>query len=172
MKEVQMQRIALERRVLILLAALVGAALAASAAGAGLSARVRLVTTAKNAGLGKTVLVDRKGLTLYSLSVERHGRFICSNASCLSLWRPLVVAKGTTPSGVSGLGTVARPDKRIQVTYRGAPLYTFYLDRKRGDHKGEGFKDVGTWHAASPGGQAAAPEPPPTTTGGYGGGYG
>jgi predicted lipoprotein with Yx(FWY)xxD motif len=37
------------------------------------------------------------------------------------------------------------------VTFRGAPLYTFYLDHKRGDAGGEGFKDVGTWHAASPG---------------------
>ena len=170
-----MRQIAHDRRILILgalVAGLVGAALAASSSGAGVGARVRVVTTAKNAKLGKTVLVNQKGLTLYSLSVERRGRFICTDATCLGLWKPLVVAKGTTPTGAPRLGTVARPDGRIQVTHRGGPLYTFYLDRKRGDSKGEGFKDVGTWHAASPGKQVAEPEPPPTTTGGYGGGYG
>jgi Secreted repeat of unknown function len=40
------------------------------------------------------------------------------------------------------------------VTYRGGPLYTFYLDRKRGDVGGEGFQDVGVWHAVTPGGLA------------------
>jgi predicted lipoprotein with Yx(FWY)xxD motif len=44
---------------------------------------------------------------------------------------------------------VRRPDGKLQVTYRGAPLYTFYLDRKRGDIGGNGFKDVGVWHPVS-----------------------
>ena len=37
-----------------------------------------LVKTAHNATLGRTILVTRNGLTLYSLSAERHGRFICT----------------------------------------------------------------------------------------------
>src|SRR5919198_6502984 len=78
---------------------------------------VRVVMTAKNKTLGRTILVNRRGLTLYSLSVERHGRFICKNAACLSLWTPLVVRKGTKPTGVSGIGTVRRPDGRRQVTH-------------------------------------------------------
>ena len=131
----------------LLLAAAFAAGLAAAfyavnASGAG---GTRVVMTAKNKTLGKTILVNRSGLTLYSLSVERHGRFICKNAACLSLWKPLVVAKGVKPTGVSGLGTVKRPDGRIQVSYRGGPLYRFVQDRKRGDVKGNGFKDVGTW---------------------------
>ena len=131
----------------LLLAAAFAAGLAAAfyavnASGAG---GTRVVMTAKNKTLGKTILVNRSGLTLYSLSVERHGRFICKNAACLSLWKPLVVAKGVKPTGVSGLGTVKRPDGRIQVSYHGGPLYRFVQDRKRGDVKGNGFKDVGTW---------------------------
>ena len=35
------------------------------------------------------------------------------------------------------------------VTYRGGPLYTFYPEPPRGDDGGEGFKDVGIWHAAA-----------------------
>ena len=132
-----------------LVAAVLACFLAIPAAHASSGARAHVVLTAKNAQLGKTILVSHKGLTLYSLSVERRGKFICKDQSCLSFWIPLVVSKGTTPTGVKGLTTVKRPDGRMQVTYRGGPLYTFYLDRKRGDIGGEGFKDVGVWHAAT-----------------------
>src|SRR6266436_559341 len=141
-----MQRTATLSRGLLLAAAfaagLAAAFYAVNASGAG---STRVVMTAKNKALGKTILVNRQGLTLYSLSVERHGRFICKNAACLSVWKPLVVPKGAKPTGVSGLATVKRPDGRIQVSYRGGPLYRFVQDRKRGDIKGNGFKDVGTW---------------------------
>src|SRR3989441_6931391 len=141
-----MQRTATLSRGLLLAAAfaagLAAAFYAVNASGAG---STRVVMTVKNKALGKTILVNRQGLTLYSLSVERHGRFICKNAACLSLWKPLVVPKGAKPTGVSGLATVKRPDGRIQVSYRGGPLYRFVQDRKRGDIKGNGFKDGGTW---------------------------
>ena len=111
-----------------------------------------------------TILVDRQGRTLYDLSVERRGRFICDTKACLSFWTPLVVAKGTKPAGAVPLGTVARPDGRLQVTYKGAPLYTFNEDEKSGDTLGEGFEDVGTWHAATVG---AAAKQTSTNGGGY-----
>ena len=125
------------------------AAAIALASSSGSSSGMKVVATAKNKTLGKTILVNRRGRSLYALSVERHGRFICTNMACLSFWTPLTVPKGVKPAGASGLGTVKRPDGKMQVAYRGAPLYTFYLDRKRGDVKGNGFKDVGTWHAVA-----------------------
>ena len=134
------------RRVLVAAVLTVALAAAALANGATAATSVKpLVSTAKNADLGKTVLVNRKGLTLYSLSVERHGKFICTNMGCLALWHPLTVPKGTKPTGVAKLGTVKRPGGKLQVTYRGAPLYTFAQDTKKGDVKGNGFKDVGVW---------------------------
>ena len=150
-----------------ILAALFVMAVAGSALAAGTGKSVRVVSTAKNASLGATVLVDLKGRTLYSLSVERKGKFICTDKTCLSFWHPLVVKAGVTPTGTKSLATVRRPDGRRQVTYRGGPLYTFSGDQRRGDTKGEGFKDVGVWHAASVGASA----PPPTTTTAGGGGY-
>lgn len=117
----------------------------AAVAIAAAQAATRVVSTAPNAKLGKTILVTTRGLTLYSLSTERHGRFICKTRACLALWKPLHVARGMRPGGISGLGTVRRPDRTIQVTYRGAPLYRFYLDQKRGDVLGNGFRDVGVW---------------------------
>jgi predicted lipoprotein with Yx(FWY)xxD motif len=143
----------MQSHVRIALAVAVTGLLVAVAAGSALAAtRKHVVITTNSAALHKRVLATRSGLTLYSLSAERKGRFICTDSACLSFWHPLLVPKGTIPTGASNLGTIARPgSKGRQVTFRGAPLYTFYLDHKRGDAGGEGFKDVGTWHAASPG---------------------
>lgn len=113
------------------------------------------------ASLGKTVLTNNAGRTLYSLSVETHGHFVCTEA-CLATWKPLVVKAGTKPTGPAKLGTVKRPDGRTQVTYKGRPLYTFGGDSKSGEANGEGIKDVGTWHAATLAKSSAAPESPPS----------
>ena len=147
-------------------------ALAGLLAGVAGAAGRPLVTTAQNAHLHAKILVDRSGRTLYHLSVERKGHFICINTTCLSFWHPLLVPKGTKPAGTVALGTVRRPNGTLQVAYKGEPLYTFVQDMKRGDTKGEGFKDVGVWHAATVG--AAASSTSGSGSGGYGSssGYG
>jgi len=120
------------------------------AAGASAQTTKRVAKEANNAKLGKTVLTNVKGITLYSLSAETNGKFICKG-SCLKDWHPLVVAAGVKPTGPVKLGTIKRPDNgRRQVTFNGRPLYTFDEDEKAGDAKGQGIKDVGTWHAATP----------------------
>jgi predicted lipoprotein with Yx(FWY)xxD motif len=145
------------------------------AGGAGATA-TPLVTTAQNARLHAKILVNRSGLTLYHLSVEHKGHFICTNKTCLSFWHPLLVPKGTKPSGRVVLGIVQRHNGAIQVAYKGEPLYTFVQDKKRGDVKGEGFKDVGVWHAATVGSAATSSSGSGSGSGsgggGYGGGYG
>lgn len=128
-------------------AALVAAGLLSSLASARTAKRV--VKQANSPALGRTVLTANNGHTLYTLSAEKNGRFICKG-SCLATWIPLVVARGVKPTGPVPLGTVKRPDGRRQVTFRGRPLYTFAPDTRKGQAGGEGFKDVGTWHAASP----------------------
>jgi predicted lipoprotein with Yx(FWY)xxD motif len=98
---------------------------------------------------GKTLLTTTGGRTLYTLSVEKHGNFVCTMESgCTGIWHPLTVAAGVKPEGPVKLGTVKRPEGTVQVTYRGLPLYTFASDKKAGQVKGEGLKDVGVWHAA------------------------
>jgi predicted lipoprotein with Yx(FWY)xxD motif len=122
----------------------------------------RVASKAESQTLGKTVLTTTAGRTLYSLSVEKNGRFICT-ASCLSIWHPLRVPSGVRPTGPVKLGTIERPEGGIQVTYRGQPLYRFGGDTKTGQANGEGIKDVGTWHAAivpEPAAKDSAPQPP------------
>ena len=156
------------------LAALVAAVALAAGCGGGGSASAT-VRSAPSSQLGASVLVNGKGMTLYTLSAERGGRFICTttskipgrSASCLSLWRPLTVAKGSTPTGASGLGTISRTDNgATQVTWHGRPLYTFTGDKAPGDASGNGFKDVGIWKAATLGASSS------TSSGGGGGGGG
>jgi predicted lipoprotein with Yx(FWY)xxD motif len=113
------------------------------------------VKSASNPKLGGTVLVDAKGLTLYSLSAEHAGKFICTSAACVHLWHPLTVASGIKPSGkVGSLGVVKRPNGIEQVTYKGMPLYTFAQDSAPGQANGQGFKDVGIWKAVEMSGSA------------------
>jgi predicted lipoprotein with Yx(FWY)xxD motif len=135
-----------------------------------------VVKTAPNATLGATVLVNAQGITLYHLSGEQNGKWICTSAGCVQAWHPLTAQAGGSPSGsVGSLATVKRPDGTIQVTYKGMPLYTFAHDQRPGDAKGQGIKDVGTWTAVTA--KAAASSPPATSTpapasSSGGGGYG
>jgi predicted lipoprotein with Yx(FWY)xxD motif len=141
-----------------------GATPGASAAPTGTTVRATA-----NSTVGTTVLVNARGLTLYRLSGERTGHFICVNG-CLNLWHPLTVSAGNRPSGsISGLGVIKRPGLGNQVTYHGMPLYTFAQDQSPGQAKGQGFKDVGTWDAVSTGGHAStkAPASPPSSAGKY-----
>jgi len=153
--------------VLLSLALLVAAIAASAVAQSGGSKRV--AKEAENAMLGKTVLTSTTGRTLYSLSVEKNGRFICTG-SCLSAWHPLTVPAGVKPTGPVKLGTIERPEGGTQVTYKGLPLYRFGADTKAGEANGEGIKDVGTWHAATPPQPKAepAPQPQPTPENPYG----
>ena len=150
----------------VVFAAALVAVFAAHSGTASSMSKQLVVKTATNPTLHQKVLVNRNGLTLYSLSVEQRGRFICTG-SCLSLWTPLVVPKGTTPTGALHLGTVRRPDGRAQVSYRGRPVYTFSEDRKAGDVKGNGFKDVGVWRPASPASSGSAAPPASSPYPGY-----
>jgi predicted lipoprotein with Yx(FWY)xxD motif len=128
------------------------------------------ISTAKNDKLGQTVLVDGNGMTIYALSAEKGGKFICTDSKCLSAWTPL---PGKTSGDVGSLATVKRPDGKQQATYKGQALYTFNGDKAKGDAGGEGVKDVGTWHAVAVSGKPASSggSGGSSSGGGGGGGY-
>jgi predicted lipoprotein with Yx(FWY)xxD motif len=150
------------RRAALASALVLAALLVPAVAGASASTKI-VAKAAPNATLGKTILTSTKGRTLYSLSAETNGKFICT-AACLSVWHPLVVPAGVKPKGPVKLGTIERPDGRTQVTFKGRPVYSFGGDTKNGEVNGEGIKDVGTWHAASIAKVTSQPQPTPTPT--------
>ncbi len=128
---------------------------AASSGGSSSSAGAEAVKTASNAAIGSTVLVDAQGRTLYHLSGEQNGRFLCTSAACVAAWPP--VSASAMSTGVSGLGTVKRPDGSEQLDYNGEPLYTFSGDKAAGEANGQGIKaDGGTWSAVTVGASAAS----------------
>jgi predicted lipoprotein with Yx(FWY)xxD motif len=108
-------------------------------AGAGGATTSATVLSARNGVLGE-ILVSARGRTLYHDSAQRRGRIDCVRSRAVT-WPPLVIVAYIKPlagRGVSAslLGTVKRPDDRLQVTYRGLPLYLFSGDTKPGQVNG------------------------------------
>lgn len=137
-----------------------------------------IVKTAPASTLG-TILVNSRGMTLYHLSGEVNGKFICTSSACVGVWHPLIASSSGPPRGVGSLGTVKRPDGTVQVTYKGTPLYTFAQDKQAGEANGQGIKDVGTWSAvttspsSTPAPSTSSSSEPEKSSGGSssGGGY-
>jgi predicted lipoprotein with Yx(FWY)xxD motif len=130
-----------------------------------------IIKGSNNPKLG-TIVVNAQGLTLYHLTSEQ-GTIKCSG-TCATAWPPVLAPpKGKLTLGpglaASKLGTIKRPDGKVQVTYNKFPLYRYYLDRKPGQAKGEGVTlSMGAWYAISPAGRIVKPRPstpPGTTTG-------
>ena len=104
------------------------------------------------------ILVTSRGRTLYVFAPDPKGKSTCYG-TCAKYWPARLVPAGTTPAAkVAGLpgtfGVAARTDGTQQLTYDGAPLYTFAGDKKAGDMNGQGL-DVagGYWWVVVAGGQ-------------------
>jgi predicted lipoprotein with Yx(FWY)xxD motif len=110
---------------------------------------------AEDSSLG-TILVDSKGNTLYVFLQDTGDTSTCIG-DCAASW-PALIAKGAVKAGGGGgvdeslLGTSARDDGTMQVTYNGHPLYFFSGDQAPGDTNGQGIGDV--WFVVSPAGDA------------------
>jgi predicted lipoprotein with Yx(FWY)xxD motif len=160
------------QRFLLTIGALAAAALLAAGTGAlaapSSGARVATATTS----LGK-ILVDARGHSLYLFEKDKNGKSACAGA-CAANWPPLITSgKPVAGGGVKAslLGTTKRADGRMQVTYNHHPLYTFVMDTKKGQTKGQNVDAFGAeWYVLSPAGTKV--EKTASSPGGYGGGYG
>jgi len=116
-----------------------------------------VVAVGKGSELGP-ILVDSKGLTLYDFHKDKGGKSACYGA-CASTWPPLTTEgapKATAGAQSSRLGTTKRDDGTVQVTYAGHPLYTYAVDTKPGDTKGQDIDSFGAeWYALQPSGAEA-----------------
>jgi predicted lipoprotein with Yx(FWY)xxD motif len=103
------------------------------------------------------VLVDSHGKTLYIWAHDKGSKSTCYG-DCAEYWPPVMTSG--KPRAVGGakaslLGSTRRRDGRMQVTYKGHPLYRFVQDKKPGDVKGEGLTGFGgRWDPVSAGGKA------------------
>ena len=126
-------------------------ALRAGLAGFGLVASIALLSAAASAedygpfkamdtSAGK-VLVDQKGMTLYTFDKDSGGKSMC-NGDCAKAWPPAMASASDKPVG--DLTIITRDDGSMQRADDGKPLYTWIKDTKPGDVTGDKFKDV--WH--------------------------
>jgi predicted lipoprotein with Yx(FWY)xxD motif len=152
---------------LIAIAVLIAGSLAATALAT--TSALTLGSTA-NATLGKPVMINPQGHTLYALSPETSRHLLCKSAECFKVWPPVTVksskVKLKTGSGVQGhLGIVRRSNGTLQVTLRGEPLYRFSGDSGKDQDHGQGIESFGgKWHAvtASSSEATSAPTTPPS----------
>ena len=118
-----------------------------------------------------TILTTSHGRSLYLFTPDHKGSSSCTGA-CASEWPPLIVPKGDSIGGVSGLGTIKRGGQR-QAALNGHALYRFAGDTGAGQVKGQGV--LGDWFVATPSGASHAtstPTPTPTKSSPPSGGYG
>lgn len=97
------------------------------------------------------VLVTPKGRTLYVFAADPQNKSTCYT-TCAKFWPPRLVTSATPATKIAGIagtfGVTTRTDGTRQLTYDGAPLYTFAGDKKAGDMNGEGvFAAGGYWWA-------------------------
>jgi predicted lipoprotein with Yx(FWY)xxD motif len=102
--------------------------------------------------IGK-VVANSKLHTLYMFRADK-GKISKCYGACATYWPPVItVGKPKAGPGIKAslIGTTKRKDGKLQVTYKGRPLYGFALDKKPGDTKGEGLNQFGAkWYALTP----------------------
>jgi len=146
-------------------AALVTVVATALAAGSSLT-----LSSSASSMLGKPVVVNPQGRTLYKLSPETSKHLLCKSKECLTNWPPLTVKSANTKlkagSGVKGkLGLLHRGNGTLQVTLNGLPVYRYAGDSAKGDVNGEGIESFGgTWHAVTASSSASTSPTMPGTT--------
>lgn len=112
----------------------------------------RFLTTTDDDDLGE-ILVDHDGFTLYLFLPDDQSTPTCTGA-CATTWPPFE-DDGEVGAGAgidpTLLGSVERPDGRLQVTYNGWPLYYYLPDVTPGDTRGQGLGN--NWWVVDPAGE-------------------
>jgi predicted lipoprotein with Yx(FWY)xxD motif len=96
-------------------------------------------------------LVATGGKTLYTFTKDTEGVSNCAD-ECAKNWPPYTLLEDerlAAGAGITGkLDLIKRADGKMQVTYKGMPLYFFKDDKKPGDTAGHEVGEV--WFAAKP----------------------
>lgn len=113
--------------------------------------------TSKTITSNATVVVNSKGLAVYTLTGDSAKHPECTQANgCYQFWPPVKVksAKGLSKApGIKGKLGTWHHNGFFQLTINGHPLYTFFQDKK-GVANGENIQGFGgIWHAQIPSGK-------------------
>jgi len=119
-----------------------------------------------NPAMGRPILVDNRGFTLYMKNNDTANTSTC-DAACQKLWPPL--ESSSLPAAGTGvdaalIGTGTLPTGGTVITYNQHPLYYKATDTQPGDITGEGALNI--WFVVTPSGNPAMlpSTPTPATT--------
>ena len=92
------------------------------------------------------MLMDAKGMTLYTWDNDKEANKSSCNGMCLMNWPALKAEAADKDMG--DWKVITRDDGSKQWAYKGKPLYYFVMDKASGDKSGDGRGMV--WHIAKP----------------------
>jgi predicted lipoprotein with Yx(FWY)xxD motif len=92
--------------------------------------------------MDRGLLVDRRGMTLYTFDGDRRPRVSTCYGICETLWPPLYA--GIDDKSHGDFAIIHRRDGSVQWAYQGKPLYYWKRDSKPGDITGDKVNNV--WH--------------------------
>ena len=108
----------------------------------------RAVKSASNAALGATILTNAQGITLYRLSGEQNGKFICTSSGCLQVWHPADGHRSGHPERqrrLAGHGQASRRDPAGDIPGHAA----VHVRRRQPARRSEGAGPQGLRHVDS-----------------------
>lgn len=104
------------------------------------TALTTVVVNAERASL----LADSFERTLYVFDVDQGSNTSKCVGDCAEVWPPYILSDAEASFLQAPFAAVSRPNKKLQLTFNGRPVYTYMLDRKIGDSLGNGLG--GVWH--------------------------
>ena len=109
----------------------------------------------KPSKLGPALASGPKSRTVYLFEADKGLVSACTGA-CAQVWPPVTTGGSPKAAGsavAANLGTLTRPDGRMQVTYKGHPLYFYSKDMDASDSYGQAIKSFGAdWYMLKPSG--------------------
>jgi len=130
---------------ILLACAIVGLIVAPSSPSAAADTMATMGKMSTMPTVAKGILVDQRGMTLYTFSKDAPGTSNCTG-KCSDFWPPLLAPSAATASGKFSI--ITRSDGMKQWAYDGKPLYLFSKDTAPGQENGNGVK--GLWAVAKP----------------------
>lgn len=92
----------------------------------------------------ETLLADSIGKTLYVFDIDLGQSSSRCQGECAEIWPPYLISQAESQNLQAPLGFILRPNRQVQLTFKGRPVYTYAFDRIRGDELGDGVG--GVWH--------------------------
>lgn len=102
------------------------------------------LTTVVTNDEGEHLLANSSGNTLYVFDLDLNKPTSVCNGDCAEVWPPYILTVDEAATLKAPFASVARANKKLQLTYNDRPVYTYAFDRGEAADSGDGVG--GVWH--------------------------